>query len=92
MVDTARKSLTMLNTTHSKLLDSIRYLESLQERIREIESIKSDPEGAGFKERKLFLDFITYVSHSKDKDINVGQLEILAKVVLESTEIKFPRW
>jgi hypothetical protein len=61
--------------------------EEIQKRLDKIKSTSGDPEEAHFREDRLCVDFIRYIS-----TIENTELAAKAKLVLSSRRIGFQRW
>jgi len=61
-------------------------LEAL-ERVKTIEDMRDDPESARSYEDDLYEDFVRFVA-----DKNKGKLGEIAKLILETKKMDFPRW
>lgn len=67
----------------------------IKEKIAEIESIKGDAERAHSKEDELYGEFVKYVSDFNpypDNDFYLLNLIEMAKEILKTNDIRFPRW
>lgn len=64
-------------------------IEKINERLRNIEAIKGDPEMAHIGEDELHQEFIAYVA---DLGVHLPDLAAKAKLILKTNEIKFARW
>lgn len=62
-------------------------INEARKRVKEIKDAAGDPEKAHILEDKLFLDFVTLVSKTGSE----SPLKEIARAVLKSTKINFPR-
>ena len=62
-------------------------IEDVKRKLKRIEGMAFDPEGAHSYEDDLFVEFIAEVAEHGS-----GELQEMAHEVLKSTKIKFPRW
>ena len=61
--------------------------DEITERIKKIEQASGDDEAQHSREDKLYYDFIKFIA-----DTELGDLGLMAKLVLTTKAINFARW